>query len=161
MSGATTPGDFLLSPERGQFAAFPMRTGVEVTPLRGGEATFAAMEKAIAGAKQYVYLAGWTFLPSLPCVSSAAKNWKGLLQKASARADIRLLLNDMDPVNSDYHRRTWAAYREMIVVAAQVDKQTQKSGKRFETICSLHEVELSLGKLPKGALDALSSALSK
>lgn len=156
-----TPDDFLLSSKRGQSAEYPIRKGIEVTPLRGGQATFAAMEAAIAGAKRYVYLAAWTFQPSLPCVSGVAKTWKDLLQKAGARADVRLLLNYMDPVNSSYHRRAWAAYRDMIVVAAQVAKKAQKNGKRFEVICSLHEAALSLVELPKNLLDPLNAALRK
>jgi phosphatidylserine/phosphatidylglycerophosphate/cardiolipin synthase-like enzyme len=158
---ATTPGDFLLSPQRGDSAAFPIRSGVEVKPLIGGEAALAAMEAAIAGAKRHVYLAAWTFLPSLPCVSGAAKTWKALLQKAGARADVRLLLNDMDPVNSNYHQRAWSAYREMITAAGQVAQQNPRSDKRFEIICSLHEARIDLFSYPKSVLDQLDAALRK
>jgi phosphatidylserine/phosphatidylglycerophosphate/cardiolipin synthase-like enzyme len=119
----------------------PIRGGVLLEPIVDGIEAFAAMERAIWGAKKTVDLAFWIFNPSTAVQARekaewGVKTWRELLvAKAKAGVLVRLLLTDFDPVLSpDNHRQNWFAYREMVLAAVRAGEKQ----KLLQTVCSLH-----------------------
>ncbi|MGI8586727.1 MAG: phospholipase D-like domain-containing protein [Chloroflexia bacterium] len=75
----------------------PPRLHNLVTPLVDGEAYFAALQEAINGAQDYIYVVGWCLTPYLPLVRETEQDlvetrFLTLLSEASKRLPVRLLL---------------------------------------------------------------------
>jgi phosphatidylserine/phosphatidylglycerophosphate/cardiolipin synthase-like enzyme len=126
----------------------PMRSGALVEPLIDGVDTFRAMERAIARARKSVHLTFWSFDPDTPLLlpqapGTSLRTWADLLVAVAAEggAEVRVILNDFDPlVRTGDHRATWRAHRLLVEAAKRLDLAAQH---RFQVICSLHDAETS------------------
>lgn len=81
---------------------------------------FPAMEELVLGAEKQLSISLHHFQPSTRCRSAPAierglEDWSSLLKDAALRGvDIRLLLNDFDPVGAaGEHRLVWSRIREL------------------------------------------------
>ena len=137
---------FLQGKNPGDDFAFlaPYRKKIAITPLVDGKATFEAMEVALAGATQTLYLAFWWFNPDMPVQSRAVRRkgfrrWSDLLIAAAKRGvSVRVFLADFDPVLYDHaHRRSWSAYRVLL------GRATRIATDRFQVMCVPHEHDVT------------------
>ncbi|MEZ0031257.1 phosphatidylserine/phosphatidylglycerophosphate/cardiolipin synthase-like enzyme [Bradyrhizobium japonicum] len=146
----------------------PLRAGVLLEPIVDAIEAFAAMERAIWGAKKTVDLAFWIFNPATGVQARertewGVKTWSDLLvAKARAGVLVRLLLTDFDPILSpDNHRQNWQAYREMVLAATRAGEKR----KQLQTICSLHPhaitPELPISFVVSGKLNDHVALLNK
>lgn len=94
-------------------------TGHQMTPLIEADETFAAMERAIDGAAQEVFMAYWTLAPYLPLVTDQQDDWTDLLTRAAQRGVcFRILLADFDPVFTlALHRDAWQTFHRLRAIA--------------------------------------------
>lgn len=93
--------------------------GHRITPLIEADETFAAMERAIDGAEQEVFMAYWTLAPYLALVTDQQDNWTDLLARAAQRGvRFRILLADFDPVFTlSLHRDAWRTFHRLRAIA--------------------------------------------
>jgi phosphatidylserine/phosphatidylglycerophosphate/cardiolipin synthase-like enzyme len=99
------------------------------------------MARAIARARRFVYLAGWALRPDLR-PPQHTRSWGSLLADAARRADVRILISDIDPVgNPGRHRDNWRAYRSLIAL----QQASPRAGRQpFEVMVSLHSLFVDL-----------------
>ena len=125
----------------------PIRTGVKVTPLIGGVTTYDQMAKAIRRAKRFVYLSGWTLEKDEPVTPSGA-TWIALLQSTARKAEVRVLVSDLDPIgNHSRHGINWAAYRALI--KSQQDLPSSRKS-ALQAVISLHSMYVDLNAVSLG-----------
>ncbi len=143
----------------------PPRRHCLVEPLIDGDETREALERAVAGARDTLYLAFWEFDPRIetlmhwtpdPSLSShlgasaARRPWRDLLADAVARGvDVRVLMSDFDPwLALDRHWIAWTHYQNLEgYLSPLIPSVASMDEKRFQVICSLHEATLRPGGL--------------
>jgi phosphatidylserine/phosphatidylglycerophosphate/cardiolipin synthase-like enzyme len=127
----------------GLFASHPkavdLQPGHVVTPLIGGMQTFAAIEKAIAEAKESVHMAYWTLDPSIKTTAEIeAETLLELMRQTIERGvTLRIVIADFDPViGTTFHRDAWKAYRKLMAIADGLDTSVAD---RLQVMCSRHD----------------------
>ena len=170
---AAPPQYFLPGELAGDDDAFvaAARQGNKIEPLIGGKETFESLASAIQAAQQYVYLTCWTIEPQLKS-PKGGRRWLETLEKVAERADIRVLISDMDPLGNAWrHYLAWSAYRRLIDAAgraaAKANKKRSPSNperRPIEAVVTLNNSAMGLG-LGSGAIaglvDEFNDVLSK
>lgn len=142
------PNDYFLAPHADSDPGLvlgPIRDGRGLQTIIDGEAIFAALEEAVAGATKSVLIAFWALELTLPLKSKAAltggkKIWLELLVSAAkSGARVCVLLSDFDPFFFNLgaaHFGAWFDYRALVNVAVN-----QKLP-NLQVVCSRHPAEI-------------------
>ena len=171
---AAPPQYFLPGELAGDDDAFvaAARQGNKIEPLIGGKETFESLASAIQAAQHYVYLTCWTIEPQLKVAERRQEVAGSSSKKSPERADIRVLISDMDPLGNAWrHYLAWSAYRRLIDAAgraaAKANKKRSPSNperRPIEAVVTLHNSAIGLG-LGSGAIaglvDEFNDVLSK
>ncbi|WP_099867348.1 phospholipase D-like domain-containing protein [Pararhizobium haloflavum] len=113
--------------------------GHRIEPLIGGQATFAAIERAIEEASRSIHMAYWTLDPALKTTKNIkAETLTDLLREVVKRGvELRIVIADFDPViGSTFHLDAWNSYRKLSRITEGLDKDATN---RLSVMCSRHD----------------------
>src|SRR5215213_4692437 len=144
----------------------PARKGNIVVPLIDGQGVFTAVEDAIAAATESVYCSLWSIYPTTPLLSPTVrsaklKTWQDLLITVAAKAKIRIIVSDFEPVvDNSHHQRAWRAYNQLTAAA----KKARLTKDQFQIIVSLHPASMSnfaITMLSKSKLNGIIKQMNR
>jgi phosphatidylserine/phosphatidylglycerophosphate/cardiolipin synthase-like enzyme len=116
-----------------------VRDALSVTPIVDGEEIFAALERAIEGAKKSVLIAFWAFDPGMKMVTDSDTTWLEMLVNAAKDRNVlvRVFMNDFDPALQPVpHLQAWGRFFQMLRETASIPVD------KFQVVCSPHEAEI-------------------
>jgi phosphatidylserine/phosphatidylglycerophosphate/cardiolipin synthase-like enzyme len=161
------PNDYFLAPHADSDLGVvlgPIREGRGLQTIIDGEAIFAALEEAVAGATKSVLIAFWALELTLPLKSKAAlaggkKIWLELLVSAAkSGARVCVLLSDFDPFFFNLgaaHFGAWFDYRALVNVAVA------EKLPGLQVVCSRHPAEIPVSSVGLvGDIDKLYSGFA-